>query len=104
MKETESQFGLPKVDNTPTGLVEMEGSFFRGMTNSSSKPLWVRVLSVIFFIFCFVIPGIFLVFIGLFAYKEGGVMSMLMPLSIGLVLMFAGLGGLKTNLKKKTLK
>jgi|GEM_PF-2426164 len=91
-------------DNTPVGLVEREGSLLRGMTDTANKPLWVRVLSIILFVFCLVVPGIFFIFVALVAYKEGGIMGTLMPLGIGLLITLAGLAGLKANFKKRITK
>ncbi len=57
--ENENEFNLPRVGYTPIDTVAMEGQMFRGMGDSSrDKSLFVRIMSILIFLFLFFIPGI----------------------------------------------
>lgn len=100
MKNDQSDFGAPKVDNTPTGRVTMYGQLFRGISDNRNKPMWVRVASIAFCLICLMIPGLFLLFASFVGYQEGGIINTLPALVIGFVLIFTGFGGIKANSKK----
>lgn len=99
MKNDQSDFGAPKIDNTPTGWMNMYGQLFVGISRGQ-KPTWVKIVSILFCLVFLTIPGAFLLFVSIAGYRENGFIGILMPLFIGLVLALSGLSGVMINSKK----
>lgn len=99
MKNDQSDFGAPKIDNTPTGQVDMYGQLFGGISRSQ-KPTWVKIVSILFCLAFLIIPGAFLLFVSIAGYGENGFIGILIPLFIGLVLTLSGLSGVVINTKR----
>jgi high-affinity K+ transport system ATPase subunit B len=107
MNNEEKNFGVPEVDNSPVGIVGMEGRLFRGMTgNKTPRSRGLRLAIIIFSIFLLLIPGLWVVGLMIMAYPDmikGGdanLVVMIVPTLIGLVLIGCGIAGIKANLKK----
>jgi hypothetical protein len=48
MNNEEKNFGVPEVDNSPVGIVGMEGRLFRGMTgNKTNYEFLITFLSIL---------------------------------------------------------
>lgn len=88
-------FGIPEVDNTPMGLVQMEGNFYRGMGLRGIKSLWLRIAGIIFALMFFILPsglGIYALLTGSFMGEENtpSVIWLLQMLFV-LIFLFVGI-------------
>jgi hypothetical protein len=107
MYDQEKNFGVPEVDNSPVGIVGMEGRFFRGMTgNTTPRSRGLRIAIIIFCTILLLIPGLCIVCLMISAYPgmiKGGdsnLLIMTVPTLVGLLLIGGGIAGIKANLKK----
>lgn|ERR1035437_3330400 len=49
----------PYIYDTPVGVIQKEGEFFRGMaTRDKNRPMIIRVIAVLFALLFFIIPGL----------------------------------------------
>ena len=96
MKDKEENFGVPKVDYTPMGQVEMLGNFYRSATKKTKK-LWVRVFMIIFALLALVAPGVGLC-VFYFVESETLLLPSLLPF---LLMSMAGIWIIVSNLKNK---
>jgi len=106
MEKNKNNFGIPEVDNTPTGIVEMEGRFFRGISDSSKqRPSWVRICAIIFSIIALLFPGISFLTIAITLYpsiyNDNGIFGFVMITLFGLLFTAGGIIGIKKNRKRK---
>ena len=94
-----NEFGLPDVDNTPMGIIGMEGRFYRGLADNHHRPWWVRMLSILMGLFLTGI-GAVLIGVGIVAAREqlinifNAVVGLLF-LAVGIKIIFANLRGPK---------
>ena len=107
MENDKDNFGLPMVDNTPTGIIGMEGDLYRGVTsNKRQKSNLMRLSSFIFSLFILFIPGIALLYIGIIAFISNNSdylskITTLYPTLLGIVFTGAGIVGMASNIRKK---
>ncbi len=95
------KLGIPRVDNTPMGIIEMQGNVYRGIMNKGNKrPKWVRVIAIFTSFFLLLLPGGIYLFISVPSYFENGLVSIIAPLSIGLLFLTAGILGIYVNSRK----
>lgn len=100
MNKNENQIKFTEFKNSPIDPLESVGKFYEGLGRKKRKrSFFMRIIFIIFFITCFLLPGLFLIFASFVGYAEMGIMEMLMPLIIGTALFLAGIGGIRTNLK-----
>jgi polyferredoxin len=100
-KEIPKNFGIPEVNNTPMGIVGMEGNLFRGMgkRNKEHKML-VRVFAIFVSIMIFLLPGAMYLWLSMPGYYEGGLMNSLHSAMFGLLFFIAGVIGIYSNIRK----
>ena len=108
MNPEKNNFGLPEVDNTPTGLLNMQGDMLRGMTdNSKERSLFVRILTIFFSLVILLIPGLLLAWFGVEWYLNEGQrvgvamnISGVIPSVIAILMIIGGIYGIMVNLRK----
>jgi hypothetical protein len=106
MKKRENDFGLPKIDYTPMGTIEMAGRFNRGMEeNKKGRSLWVRVCVIFFSVIVFVIPGLFSLGLIIFNYNnldyDGGVLNIILGIFFGALSILVGAKIIVSNVKNR---
>ncbi len=107
MGENEKKFGVPKVDSTPMGIINMEGNFYRGLANSNvGKPVWIRVCAILFSLYILV-PGLgalcAAIFSFFYSYKENYppmIITGLVALFVGVLLTGVSVKIIMANLRK----
>ena len=112
MNQKQKDFGVPQPDNTPMGIIGMEGNLYRGITSPTrNRPMWVRAVSVFLCFFALFLPGLcmlaFGVYVALTSYKEDGLWALLgflVLLLLGLLPTLAGLAGIKAQFGTRSSK
>lgn len=104
MNPEKDNFGVPKVDNSPVGIVGMEGNFFRGLTSKTPRSLFVRICIIAFGAVFFLLPGICILLVLISNYSELAKDHNWMGVIILAVCVFlflgAGFAVIKANIKK----
>ncbi len=105
MNPEKDNFGVPKVDNSPVGIVGMEGQFFRGLTNKTPRSLFVRVCIIAFATVFFLIPGVCILLVLTLNYselfKDHNWMGVIMLVICTLLFFGAGFAIIKANIKNR---
>ncbi len=61
--DTQRKLQEPYIYDTPTGIIQKEGQFFRGIgTHDANRSIFVRSMAIFFSLFMFVLPGFFVPF------------------------------------------
>ncbi len=88
-------FGIPEVDNTPLGLVSMEGQLYRGLSNRAFRNPFFRMVGVVFALVFLVAPGLGAIYAGLEyenpIWGESPLVIAIIQVGVGLVFFIAGL-------------
>ena len=101
-----NNFGIPTVDNSPMGIIGMEGNMYRGMTDiKSNRSLFTRIIALLVSAIILVVPGLgylYLSFSSIIngnAMFDGGIATLIIPIAIGVICTGAGFMGIRANIK-----
>lgn len=88
-------FGIPEVDNTPLGLVRMEGQLYRGLSNRAFRNPFFRMVGVVFALVFLAAPGLGAIYAGI-EYKNpmwgsSPLVIAVIQVGVGLIFFIAGL-------------
>lgn len=85
--------------DTPANLILKEGDFFRNLSSSIRKPLWLRVCIILFTTLILLLPGITFVILSIitFKYYETPLVSQVAGLTIGVFFIALGISIIRKN-------
>lgn len=95
----------PHKYDTPTNIIEKQGDIYRAMSDRNpSRPLFVRIIIILFGLFYFIPAGLFCLFMGtatvLDDFKLWTLLPFLVIVSIGLLLTGSGIMAIYNNIRK----
>ena len=98
-KEEKNNFGVPKVDNSPMGIVQMEGDLYRKAAENKNRPIWLRVSIIVFSIIVIILPGVFFIFSSFDKGVDNDSVSIFTNVIFGFFYILIGAAIIKPNLK-----